>query len=208
CGQVFLCVDNGDMCVHVVGEERDLLSIGIGQVGQRHFLWRILVEELSLEAIEREIKKEVRVGYSQVLMSQDGDNKLKLRSNKKKQEIYLLEWVEVDQCRRWYQECSCSPDHLLLLDGEWERGNHDMIHKIVKVCDSIRVRGANMLKESSEKHSIKKCHNITLGHTFHPFGNVVSKIEWFSNGLGSVEFGNVKGGIVMINVDGFRHYDP
>ncbi|GKC42893.1 hypothetical protein Tco_1060615 [Tanacetum coccineum] len=44
------------------------------------------------------------------------------------------------------------------------------------VLDSIRVRDANMLKEASE------CHNVTLGYTFHSFGNVVGTIERFSNG--------------------------
>ncbi|GJT98578.1 hypothetical protein Tco_1094096 [Tanacetum coccineum] len=64
----------------------------------------------------------------------------------------------------------------------FEEGNHDIINKFVKVHDSIMMRGANMHKEASVKHSIRKCHNIALGHTFHPFGNVVGKIERFFNG--------------------------
>ncbi|GKA74899.1 hypothetical protein Tco_0781277 [Tanacetum coccineum] len=40
----------------------------------------------------------------------------------------------------------------------------------------------NILKKSSEKHSIGKCHIGALGHTCHSFGNVVGKIKGFSNG--------------------------
>ncbi|GKB09311.1 hypothetical protein Tco_0837623 [Tanacetum coccineum] len=61
--------------------------------------------------------------------------------------------------------------------------DHDMIYKIVKIDDSIRVRDVNMFKEASEEHSIWKCHDIALGHTFHPFGNVVSEIKLFSNAM-------------------------
>ncbi|GJV37258.1 hypothetical protein Tco_1409735, partial [Tanacetum coccineum] len=46
----------------------------------------------------------------------------------------------------------------------------------------MRMSNANMFKEASEKHSIRKSHIGTLGHTYHPFGNVVGKIKGFSNG--------------------------
>ncbi|GJZ75324.1 hypothetical protein Tco_0639789 [Tanacetum coccineum] len=45
----------------------------------------------------------------------------------------------------------------------------------------MRMSNANMFKEASEKHSIRKCHIGTLGHTYHSIGNVVSKIEGLSN---------------------------
>ncbi|GJR03770.1 hypothetical protein Tco_0526754 [Tanacetum coccineum] len=32
---------------------------------------------------------------------------------------------------------------------------------------------ANMFKEANEKHSIRKCHISTLGHTYHSLGNEV-----------------------------------
>nr|GEW94632.1 MAK10-like protein [Tanacetum cinerariifolium] len=51
--------------------------------------------------------------------------------------------------------------------------DHDVIHKVVKVRDSIRMSGTNMLIEAGEKNSIGKCHNIALGHTLNPFSDVV-----------------------------------
>ncbi|GKC46464.1 hypothetical protein Tco_1064186, partial [Tanacetum coccineum] len=51
--------------------------------------------------------------------------------------------------------------------------DHDVIHKVVEVRGSIRMSGTDMLIEASEKHSIGKCHNIALGHTLNPFGDVV-----------------------------------
>nr|GFB62407.1 hypothetical protein [Tanacetum cinerariifolium] len=65
----------------------------------------------------------------------------------------------------------------------FEERNHHVIHKIVDVLDSIRLRDVNMLKEASEKHFIRGCHNVTLGHTFHSFDNAVVKIDRFSNSV-------------------------
>ncbi|GJZ34046.1 hypothetical protein Tco_0579482 [Tanacetum coccineum] len=39
-----------------------------------------------------------------------------------------------------------------------------------------------MLKKQSDKHSIGKCHIGTLGHTYHSVGDVLGKVEVFSNG--------------------------
>ncbi|GKD02684.1 hypothetical protein Tco_1177658, partial [Tanacetum coccineum] len=119
-----------------------------------NFLGGFLVEEDALEAILKVIKKEVVAGFSQ----------------------------------QWDQVCNCPPDHFLL-DFEWERvirmimkefmgetfpirhypksssldeRDHDMIHKVVKIRDSIRMSGVNMPIEAREEHFIGNHHYVAL----------------------------------------------
>ncbi|GJV49061.1 hypothetical protein Tco_1439273 [Tanacetum coccineum] len=109
----------------------------------------------------------------------------------------------------WDRVCNCPPSQFLVLDKEWERviwmilkefvgeafffgfdskslslseGDYDVIGKMVKIRDGIRMRGADMLIQTSKENSIGKCHNIVLGYTFNPFSDVVCKVELFSNG--------------------------
>nr|GEU74099.1 hypothetical protein [Tanacetum cinerariifolium] len=41
--------------------------------------------------------------------------------------------------------------------------DHDVIHKVVKIRDGIRMSGADMLKEAYGEHSIRKNHHVALG---------------------------------------------
>ncbi|GJW36547.1 hypothetical protein Tco_0059467 [Tanacetum coccineum] len=79
------------------------------------------------------------------------------------------------------------------------QGNHDMVHKVVMVRDSIRVRGTNMHKNASEKLSIRKCHDIAFGHTFHSLGKVASEIELFSNGETIEHIGETSIGKIFVS---------
>nr|GEY13921.1 hypothetical protein [Tanacetum cinerariifolium] len=95
----------------------------------------------------------------------------------------VVQLVEVDRYMEWSQACSCSRDHFLLLDAKRERvtwmiqrelelggevlsiwhdpktlfreENHHVIHKIEIIKKCMRMSDANMLKEASEKHSIR-----------------------------------------------------
>nr|GEV85245.1 hypothetical protein [Tanacetum cinerariifolium] len=118
------------------------------------FLGGFLVEEDALEAILKVIKNKVLAGFSRVLMCYDGDSKLKTK--------------QLDQ------GCNCPPDHFLL-DFEWERvtkmnpkglrarnfsinhypthlpfgeKDHDMVHKMMDIRDSIGMGGVDMSIET------------------------------------------------------------
>nr|GEV21224.1 hypothetical protein [Tanacetum cinerariifolium] len=44
-----------------------------------------------------------------------------------------------------------------------------------------RMGNTSMLKETGKEHSIRKSHVSTFGYTYHSIGNVVCKVEWFTN---------------------------
>nr|GEY07916.1 hypothetical protein [Tanacetum cinerariifolium] len=73
------------------------------------------------------------------------------------------------------QGCNCPPDHFLDEgspdDFEDSEMGQDVVRKILKDRDSNWLGGANMLKETSEEHSIRKNHDVTSSDTLHPFDN-------------------------------------
>nr|GFC89254.1 hypothetical protein [Tanacetum cinerariifolium] len=52
--------------------------------------------------------------------------------------------------------------------------DHDVVYKVVKIRDGIRMSGADMLKEACEEHSIGKNHYIALDYARLYFDNVIS----------------------------------
>nr|GEV21942.1 hypothetical protein [Tanacetum cinerariifolium] len=64
---------------------------------------------------------------------------------------------------------------LMMLIGFWVE---ELTLKAMEYDD----QGMRYEEEPSEKHSVGKCHIGTLGHTYHSVGDVVGKVEVFSNG--------------------------
>ncbi|GJT83067.1 hypothetical protein Tco_1057409 [Tanacetum coccineum] len=65
---------------------------------------------------------------------------------------------------------------LELRDGEGESDDSEL-----EGVRCIRMSNMNMLKEASEERSLRKSHVGTFGHTYHSIGNVVCKVEWFTD---------------------------
>nr|GEV12541.1 hypothetical protein [Tanacetum cinerariifolium] len=80
----------------------------------------------------------------------------------------------------WDQECSYSHDHSPPFGEELEK-----VSQMTRCQEELElgdeVIDMNMLKKPSEKHSVGKCHIGTLGYTYHSVGDVVGKVEVFSD---------------------------
>nr|GEW69083.1 hypothetical protein [Tanacetum cinerariifolium] len=90
----------------------------------------------------------------------------------------------------------------LALEAMRERDHH-MIHKIDIIQECMRVRDANMINKSSEKHPIGKCHIDDLGYTNHSFDNVVGKIEVLSSGKTLEHVAEISIGVVLVPCEAY-----
>ncbi|GJR91677.1 hypothetical protein Tco_0215688 [Tanacetum coccineum] len=118
------------------------------------------------------------------------------------------EVVEVDRCRKWGQAYSCSWDYFLPLDAKRNMVIR-MIQKELELGDEIirecmRMSDPNMLKEASEKHSIRQCHVGTLSNTYHPFTNVVGKIKGFSNDEAVDHVAETSIGMILVSHEAYN----
>nr|GEY26673.1 hypothetical protein [Tanacetum cinerariifolium] len=88
-------------------------------------------------------------------------------------------------------------------DSLFGERDHHIIQKIEIIRECMRVRDANMLNKSSEKHPVGKSHIGALGYTNHSIDDVVGKIEVLSNGKIVEHVAETSIGVVLVSHEAY-----